>query len=77
VHGASRLHDPQAYEWHDEAWTGRQLAGSVIYELHIGTFTPDGTFAAAVLRCSPAAEPAQLGGARRFFRARTSRSGVG
>ena len=31
-------------------WTGRQLAGSVVYELHIGTFTPEGTFAAAVDR---------------------------
>jgi maltooligosyltrehalose trehalohydrolase len=50
VHGPSRLHDPQAYEWHDQAWTGRQLAGSVLYELHIGTFTPEGTFAAAVER---------------------------
>ena len=50
VHGPSRLHDPQAYEWKDEAWTGRQLAGSVLYELHIGTFTPEGTFAAAVDR---------------------------
>ena len=50
VHGPSRLHDPQAYEWKDEAWTGRQLAGSVVYELHVGTFTPEGTFAAAVDR---------------------------
>ena len=39
-----------AYEWDDDAWTGRQLAGSVIYELHVGTFTPEGTFAAAVDR---------------------------
>jgi len=50
VHGLSRLHDTQAYEWDDDAWTGRQLAGSVIYELHVGTFTPEGTFAAAVDR---------------------------
>ena len=50
VHGASRLTDPQAYEWGDGAWTGRQLAGSVLYELHIGTFTVEGTFAAAIER---------------------------
>ena len=50
VHGPSRLHDPLAYEWNDERWTGRQLAGSVVYELHIGTFTRPGTFAAAVDR---------------------------
>jgi maltooligosyltrehalose trehalohydrolase len=50
VHGASRLPDPLAYQWKDDAWTGRQLAGSVLYELHIGTFTPEGTFAAAVDR---------------------------
>ena len=48
VHGPSRLLDPHAYEWHDAGWTGRQLAGSVLYELHIGTFTPEGTFAAAI-----------------------------
>src|SRR5215213_8096200 len=48
VHGPSRLHDPGAYEWRDEGWTGRQLAGSVLYEMHVGTFTPEGTFAAAV-----------------------------
>ena len=47
VHGPSRLHDPGGYEWHDADWTGRQLAGSVVYELHVGTFTPEGTFAAA------------------------------
>ena len=47
VHGPSRLHDPGAYDWRDAEWTGRQLAGSVVYELHVGTFTPEGTFAAA------------------------------
>ena len=34
--------------WGDGDWTGRQLAGAVVYELHVGTFTPEGTFAAAV-----------------------------
>lgn len=50
VHGLSRRFDPSAYHWHDQAWTGRQLAGSVIYELHVGTFTPEGTLDAAVGR---------------------------
>jgi maltooligosyltrehalose trehalohydrolase len=50
VHGPSRLHDPNGYDWKDTGWTGRQLAGSIIYELHVGTFTPEGTFDAAVER---------------------------
>jgi maltooligosyltrehalose trehalohydrolase len=50
VHGPSRLHDAQAYQWQDEGWTGRQLAGSVVYELHIGTFSPEGTFAGAIAK---------------------------
>ena len=45
VHGLSQV--VGGYEWADAAWTGRQLAGSVIYEMHIGTFTPEGTFDAA------------------------------
>ncbi|MCU1614326.1 MAG: malto-oligosyltrehalose trehalohydrolase [Frankiales bacterium] len=48
VHGLSRRFDPSAYEWHDGAWTGRPLAGGVVYELHVGTFTPEGTLDAAV-----------------------------
>ncbi len=47
VHGLSRTFDPHAHEWHDAGWTGKQLAGSVVYELHIGTFTPEGTLDAA------------------------------
>lgn len=50
VHGPSRLHDPRGHLWQDAAWTGRTLAGGVIYELHIGTFTPDGTFDSAIDR---------------------------
>jgi maltooligosyltrehalose trehalohydrolase len=49
VHGLSRR-DTTTYEWGDTAWTGRQLAGSVIYELHVGTFTPAGTLDSAVER---------------------------
>ena len=48
VHERSRSFDHAAHDWQDDAWTGRQLAGSVIYELHVGTFTPEGTFDAAL-----------------------------
>ena len=50
VHGLSALDDPAAFAWSDSAWTGRQLAGSVIYELHIGTYSPYGTFDGAIAR---------------------------
>ncbi len=50
VHGWSRRYDPHGYEWQDGQWTGRDLPGAVIYELHVGTFTPGGTFASAVER---------------------------
>ncbi|GAB3915467.1 hypothetical protein GCM10027613_11530 [Microlunatus endophyticus] len=50
VHGLSRSFDPEAYDWHDQRWTGRQLAGMVIYELHVGTFTAEGTLVSAVER---------------------------
>ena len=50
VHQRSRTHDPAAFAWTDGSWTGRQLAGAVVYELHIGTFTPEGTFDAALGR---------------------------
>ena len=50
VHQLSRTDDPATYRWNDAGWTGRQLAGSVIYELHVGTFTPEGTFDAALGR---------------------------
>ncbi|SER46420.1 malto-oligosyltrehalose trehalohydrolase [Actinokineospora terrae] len=44
VHGPSRRYEHRAYEWSDSAWTGRPVAGRVIYELHVGTFTTAGTF---------------------------------
>jgi maltooligosyltrehalose trehalohydrolase len=50
VHGPSRVYDHSAFTWTDQRWTGRTLAGSVLYELHIGTFTPGGTFASAIER---------------------------
>ncbi|MGH3760746.1 malto-oligosyltrehalose trehalohydrolase [Actinophytocola sp.] len=50
VHGPSRRYSHDAFAWTDQRWTGRPLAGSVIYELHIGTFTERGTFDAALER---------------------------
>ncbi|MFC5678119.1 malto-oligosyltrehalose trehalohydrolase [Aeromicrobium endophyticum] len=50
VHAASRVYDHNAFAWTDQSWAGRELARSVVYELHIGTFTPGGTFDAAVER---------------------------
>ncbi|GAA3917241.1 malto-oligosyltrehalose trehalohydrolase [Actinoplanes auranticolor] len=50
VHGPSRVYDHSAFAWTDASWTGRQLPGSVLYELHVGTFTPQGTFDAAIER---------------------------
>jgi maltooligosyltrehalose trehalohydrolase len=41
VHQRSRTFDASAFAWTDDAWTGRQLAGSVVYELHVGTFAGD------------------------------------
>lgn len=48
VHQLSAVFDPAGYAWADQAWTGRPLPGAVIYELHVGTFTPAGTLDAAV-----------------------------
>ncbi|HYF21285.1 MAG TPA: malto-oligosyltrehalose trehalohydrolase [Ramlibacter sp.] len=46
VHEPSCVVDPAAFEW-DEGWTGRPWHEVVLYELHVGAFTPEGTFAAA------------------------------
>jgi malto-oligosyltrehalose trehalohydrolase len=50
VHCPSMVVDPLAYEWRDAGWTGRPWEDAVIYELHVGAFTPAGTFAAAIER---------------------------
>ena len=44
VHRASAVIDARAFAWTDNAWTGRRLRDLTIYELHVGTFTPEGTF---------------------------------
>ncbi len=46
-HGASQVVDHRSFPWTDRAWKGLRIRGQVLYEMHIGTFTPEGTFAAA------------------------------
>jgi malto-oligosyltrehalose trehalohydrolase len=50
INGPSRTYDHSAFTWTDQSWRGGALHGSVIYELHVGTFTPEGTFDAAIGR---------------------------
>jgi maltooligosyltrehalose trehalohydrolase len=50
VHGPSMVVDPHLYPWSDSEWTGVSLNESIIYELHVGTFTLEGTFAAVASR---------------------------
>jgi len=50
VHAASRTFDSALHDWTDAAWAGRDVRGALVYELHIGTFTPDGTLDAAIER---------------------------
>jgi maltooligosyltrehalose trehalohydrolase len=47
VHGASVVVDPHAFAWPEGQWLGRAWNEHVFYELHLGTFTPEGTYAAA------------------------------
>jgi maltooligosyltrehalose trehalohydrolase len=44
VHSRSQLWDAAAAAWTDQRWSGRSVGGAVVYELHVGTFTPGGTF---------------------------------
>jgi maltooligosyltrehalose trehalohydrolase len=48
VHGPSRVVDHAAFGWHDGGWRGVPLAGSVLYECHVGTFSAEGTFDGAI-----------------------------
>lgn len=50
VHGASQVVDHRAFEWSDRDWPGILLEDLIIYELHPGTFTPEGTFEAIIRR---------------------------
>jgi maltooligosyltrehalose trehalohydrolase len=48
VHGPSEVVEPTAFEWHDADWHGVGIEGLVIYQLHVGTATPEGTFDALI-----------------------------
>ena len=52
VHGATEIVDSAAFQWSDSTWRGRELRDYVIYELHVGTFTPDGTLDSAIPKLS-------------------------
>lgn len=56
VHGPSRVVDPAAFSWTDAGWQGMPLEAYVIYELHVGTFTREGTFEAVIPRLDALAE---------------------
>ncbi|MFZ2662992.1 MAG: malto-oligosyltrehalose trehalohydrolase [Rhodoferax sp.] len=56
VHNSSQVIDPKAYAWRHTTWRGRPWEEAVIYELHVGTFTPEGTFAAAQRRLADLVE---------------------
>lgn len=48
VHGSSELYDHSLFQWHDQSWRGAPKVGAVLYELHIGTFSKEGTFDGAI-----------------------------
>jgi maltooligosyltrehalose trehalohydrolase len=48
VHGPSEVIDPLEFEWEDQAWKGIPIEEMILYEIHTGTFTPEGTFEAIV-----------------------------
>jgi maltooligosyltrehalose trehalohydrolase len=50
VHGPTRIVNPSSFNWSDQGWSGIPLKDFIIYELHTGTFTPDGTFESVIPR---------------------------
>jgi malto-oligosyltrehalose trehalohydrolase len=48
VNGPSLVIDPTSYDWQDGEWQGRPWEETVVYEMHVGTFTPEGTFQSAI-----------------------------
>ena len=50
VHGPSEVVDPRSFDWHHPGWTGRPWRGAVLYELHVGTWTPEGRYTSAAAR---------------------------
>ena len=56
VHGRSHLYDHDAFHWTDAEFQARPLARGIVYEMHIGTFTPEGTLDAAIEKLDTLAE---------------------
>lgn len=56
VNGPSEVVDPRAFEWSDIGWRGRAWEETILYELHVGTFTPEGTFNAAASKLNELAD---------------------
>ncbi len=56
VHGPSEIIDPNSFRWRDESWHGRDWDGTVAYEMHVGTFSAEGTFAGAIEKLDYLAE---------------------
>jgi maltooligosyltrehalose trehalohydrolase len=56
IHGPSRVVDHAAFAWTDAGWRGLPLAGSVVYECHVGTFSAEGTFDGAIKHLGHLAE---------------------
>ena len=50
VHGRSRVIDHSQFQWTDRLWQAKPLSSAIIYELHVGTFTPEGTFDGVIER---------------------------
>ncbi len=48
VHKLSRLVDQNQFQWGDQNWQPKPLSSAIVYELHLGTFTPAGTFLSAI-----------------------------
>jgi len=55
-HGPSQIIDPGEFGWTDGSWRGIQLAGQIVYEMHIGTYTREGTWNAATLELEKLAQ---------------------
>jgi maltooligosyltrehalose trehalohydrolase len=56
VHGPSEVVDPESFEWHDDEWRGKPWEEAVVYELHVGAFTPSGKFSSVRMRLDYLAE---------------------
>lgn len=56
VHGPSEVVDPREFRWHDQGWGGFDLEQAVLYEIHTGTFTPEGSFTAVIPRLKELSE---------------------